>query len=84
MINARMIWKLIREHMPRKRWVSREEIYGIVELHGDLDGEDWRPPSSRSMMPRWKILVREVMANRLKRGRIRSQKKSEHTGNPAQ
>ncbi len=77
MITARTIWKIIREHTPKKRWVSRDELYNLVELHGKLDGEDWRPPSGHSRMPRWKVLVREVLANRLKKGKIRSQRRSD-------
>lgn len=68
--------------MPRKRWVSWEELCNLVELHGNLEGDDWRPPTSRSMMPRWKVLVRDVMANRLKRGRIRTEKRSDHSNAP--
>jgi len=74
MIAARKVWRIIREHTPKRQWLSWEEIYGIVEQHGNLDGEDWRPPTSRSTMPRWKILVRSVMVNRLKKGRFRSRK----------
>jgi hypothetical protein len=83
MITARTIWKIIRMHMPRKRWVSRDELYDLIELHGNLQGEDWKPPTARSMMPRWKVLVRDVMANRLKRGRIRSEKRSKHAQSPS-
>lgn len=83
MIAARSIWRIIRGHIPKSRWVSREEVYGIVELHGNLDADDWRPPSSRSKMPRWKILVRDVMANREKRGKIRARKRSNRLGDSA-
>ena len=76
MIARRQIWGIIQEHVPRNQWVSSEDIYAIVELHGNLDGED-RQRSSRSNTPRWKSRVRNALANRLKKGRIRSRKKSD-------
>jgi len=77
MIAARQVWGIIQGHVPRKKWVSSDDIYAIVELHGKLDKEDRKPLSSRSSIPRWKILVRNVLSNRVRRGRIRSRKSLE-------
>ena len=75
MIAARQVWGIIQGHVPRKQWVSSDDIYAIVELHGKLDDEDREPQSLRSSTPRWKTLVRNVLANRVKKGRIRSRKR---------
>ena len=75
MIAARQIWGIIQGHVPRKQWVSSRDIYAIVELHGKLDDEDRQPQSTRSMTPKWKTLVHNVLANRVKKGRIRSRKR---------
>jgi len=79
MIAARQVWGLIQGHVPRKQWVSSEDIYAIVELHGKLDNEDREPQSRGSSTPRWKTLVRNVLANRVKKGRIRSRKRQNRT-----
>jgi len=71
MISARMIWNILQRYVPRKRWVPSEDIYAIVALHGELEGIDLQPQSSRTKTPRWKVRVRNVLANRLKRGRVR-------------
>jgi hypothetical protein len=71
MISARMIWTILQRHAPRRQWIHSEDLYKIVALYGGLDGKDLQPQSSRSKSPRWRIRVRSVLANRLKRGRIR-------------
>ena len=76
MIAAGQVWGIIQGHVPRKQWVSSRDIYALVELYGGLDDEDRQPQSSRSITPRWKVLVREVLTNRLKRGKIRSRRRS--------
>ncbi len=75
MIAARQVWGIIQGHVPRKQWVPSQDIYAIVEMHGKLDDEDREPQSLRSSTPRWKTLVRNVLANRVKKGRIRSRKR---------
>ena len=35
------IWSCIRQFMPRRQWVSLQEIYGIVEERLTLDAEDF-------------------------------------------
>jgi hypothetical protein len=75
MIAARQVWGIIQGHVPRKQWVSSDDIYAIVELHGKLDDEDKEPQSPGSNMPRWKTLVRSVLTNRVRKGRIRSRKR---------
>jgi hypothetical protein len=79
MIAARQVWGIIEGHVPRKEWVSSEDICAMVELYGRLDEEDRQPQSPASNTPRWKIVVRNVLANRLKKGRIRSRKRGTRT-----
>lgn len=76
MIGARQVWGIIQGYVPRRQWVSSEDIYAIVELHGKLDEEDRAPETARSTRPRWKNLVRHVLAERVKKGRIRSRKRT--------
>ena len=78
MTAAHTIWGIIRGHVPREQWVSSEDIYAMVELHGHLDGEDRRPPTPLSKTPIWKIHVRNVLVNRLKKGKIRWREASNH------
>jgi len=71
MIAARTIWSILRRHVPRKQWVSSGDIYAIVETHGKLEGDDFRPASHRSKTPQWKTRVRSVLMNRIRKGRVR-------------
>ena len=82
MIASRHIWGIIQEHVPRNQWVSSEDIYAIVELHGNLDDAD-RQQSTRSNTPRWKSRVRNALAHRLNKGRIRSRRKMDRPDYPA-
>lgn len=75
MIAAQQVWGIIQGHVPRKQWVSSDDIYAIVESHAKLDEEDKEPQSPGSSTPRWKRLVRSVLNNRVKRGRIRSRRR---------
>jgi|WetSurMetagenome_2_1015567.scaffolds.fasta_scaffold54074_2 hypothetical protein len=75
MIAAQRVWGIIEGHVPRKQWVHSEEIYAMVELHGTLDEEDRQPQVPGSRTPKWKILVRDVLADRVKEGKIRSRKR---------
>ena len=75
MIAAQQVWGIIQGYVPRKQWVSSEEIYAIVEMHGKLDDQDREPKFSGSNTPRWKAIVRRVLANELKKGKVRSRKR---------
>lgn len=78
MIAAQEVWGIIQGHVPKRRWVSSVDICAMVELHGNLDEEDRKPQSPHSIMPRWKTLVRKVLSNALKSGKIRSRKRPGH------
>ena len=71
MIAEHTVWSILQGHMPREQWVSSKDIYAIVESHGHLDAEDRLPHSPRSKTPKWKTLVRNVLMNRLKNGKLR-------------
>jgi hypothetical protein len=75
MIAARQVWGIIHGHVPRKEWVPSGDIYAMVELYGNLDEEDRQPQSPGSNTSKWQALVRNVLANRLKKGKIRSRKR---------
>ena len=82
MIGARRIWCIIRGHASKKKWVSSKEIYDIVEQYGNLDSKDRLPQSPFSKTPQWKILVRNVLVNRLKKGKIRWREKTGEANDP--
>jgi hypothetical protein len=71
MITEHAIWSIIRGYVPRKQWVSSTDIYAMVERYGNLDEEDRQPQSAKSRSPKWKTLVRNVLADRAKSGKIR-------------
>ena len=75
MIAAQQVWGIIQGHVPRKQWVSSAEIYAIVETHGKLGDDDREPQSPGSNLPKWKMLVRNVLANRVRKGRIRTRRR---------
>ncbi|HEV8538879.1 MAG TPA: hypothetical protein VGR15_08180 [Bacteroidota bacterium] len=76
MIAETTVWSILQGHMPRKRWVSSKDIYAIVEQYGDLKEEDLQPRSPRCRTPQWKTLVRNVLMNRWKNGKLRWRKGS--------
>ena len=78
MIEARQVWNIIQGHVPKKEWVPSEKVYTIVELYGELDEEDRRAQSPESITPRWKVVVRDVLAKLLREGRVRSRKRPHH------
>lgn len=78
MIADNTVWGILQGHMPRQRWVSSKDIYAIVELYGDLGEEDRSPHSPQSKTPKWKTLVRNVLVKRLKNGKLRWRKGTDH------
>ena len=71
MIRNSTIWHVIKQYAPKRQWVTSEEIYDIVESHTKLDGEDVAPQSPNSTIPKWKLLVRNVLVNRVQKGKLR-------------
>jgi hypothetical protein len=43
MLHSNDIWKIIKQHMPRDRWLKLWDIYEIVERHVDFDDDDLKP-----------------------------------------
>ena len=70
MIHSQEIWDIILMYMPRRQWISLNDIYHIVETYGNLDTEDFEPQSPTSDIPKWKRNVRNVLQNRKKTGKI--------------
>ena len=61
MIHASEIWEIIEEKMPRGRWIALQEIYRLVENHGNLDSDDYESEFDESSVPKWKRNVRNVL-----------------------
>lgn len=70
MIHPGTVWSILQRHIPKRQWVSAQDVYTVIESYATLDGEDQRPQSPLSKIPRWKILVRNVLVNREKKGKI--------------
>ena len=74
MIRNSTIWHVIKQYAPKRQWVTSAEIYNIVESHTTLDIEDTAPQSPMSNIPKWKLLVRNVLVNRVQKGKLRWEK----------
>jgi hypothetical protein len=77
MTNDAMIWATLRTHLPRRTWVSIEEIYGIVQQNVILDAEDLG--YSRVLQPgspRWKRNVRRLLRSKRREGTLMSRASS--------
>lgn len=70
MIHIPEIWDIILMYMPRRQWISLNDIYHIVETYGNLDTEDFEPQSPTSDIPKWKRNVRNVLYYRKETGEI--------------
>jgi len=71
MIRSQQVFVILDKYMPRKRWVTCQEVYQIVEAHSAIDASDRTIPPPLSKTPKWKIVVRDVLLQWLKEGRIR-------------
>ncbi|MDW7776261.1 MAG: hypothetical protein SCH39_08015 [Methanosarcinales archaeon] len=70
MIRLPEIWDIILMYMPRRQWISLNDIYHMVETYGNLDTEDFEPQSPTSDIPKWKRNVRNVLQYRKKTSEI--------------
>lgn len=70
MIRLPEIWDIILMYMPRRQWISLNDIYHMVETYGNLDTEDFEPQSPTSDIPKWKRNVRNVLQYRKNTGEI--------------
>jgi hypothetical protein len=64
------LWGVLTRHAPKKRWVSTNEIYSIVESHLTLDNDDLRVRDSQP--PKWKLNIRRLLQDMKKAGRIQA------------
>lgn len=64
------IWKCIKERLPRRRWIPLVDIYSLVKDELVLDREDHEPQSPKSLVPKWKRNVRNVLQYRKVTGDI--------------
>ena len=71
MTRTSTIWHVIKQYVPKQQWISSKEIYDIVETHTTLDPEDISPQSPMSHTPKWKLLVRNVLVDRVRKGKLR-------------
>jgi hypothetical protein len=70
MLRLPEILDVIRMNLSKEIWTSLEEIYRIIELNTNLDGEDYEPQAPGSDIPKWKRNVRNVLQYRKKTGEI--------------
>jgi hypothetical protein len=69
------IWSILRYHAPKKRWISMDEIFAIIESHVVFDFEDMEIVNPSLGNPRWKHNVRHLLKLKKERGIIRTRKK---------
>ena len=71
MIRTSTISYIIQKYIPKRVWVSSEDIYDLVESHAKLDKEDLKTQSPKSHTPKWKLLVRNVLVERIHNGKLK-------------
>ena len=69
------IWRALQEHLPKKTWISLEEILTTVHTRLFLDEEDLKPARSHSGTPRWESNVRRLLRMKTQAGSVRSRRK---------
>ena len=67
------IWNIMREHLPRRQWISISEIFAIVESRSDLDKEDLALNCFR--VPKWRLTVRRALMEKKRAGSIQGRKR---------
>lgn len=72
MTNDTTLWATLRKHVPRRKWVSLQEIYQIVQRNVALDAEDLGCRSTHPASPRWKRNVRRLLHAKRHDGTLKS------------
>ncbi|HEX8207577.1 MAG TPA: hypothetical protein VF587_16055 [Solirubrobacteraceae bacterium] len=54
-------------HMKRDAWLTLDDLYRLVEEHGDLTPADWEPDAPNSSGIRWRRNIRNVLQRRKSR-----------------
>jgi hypothetical protein len=67
------MWNIMRDHVPRKRWLSIGEIFSIVESRSTLDKDDLEVNAMN--FPRWKMNVCRTLMEKKKTGDVRGRKR---------
>jgi hypothetical protein len=60
----------MRNNIPKREWMSLQDIYRIIEEKMTLDREDYEWQSPTSTVPKWKRNVRNVLQYRKKTGAV--------------
>jgi hypothetical protein len=69
------IWRALQKYLPKKTWISLEEILTTVHTRIFLDEEDLDRASSHSGTPRWEANVRRLLRVKTRMGSVRSRRK---------
>jgi len=70
MLHTKQIWKIIKNNMPKEKWIPITDIYQLVEDKRMFDKEGFLPQSPVSSIPKWKRNVRCVLQYRKGRKEI--------------
>lgn len=70
MIRAYKIRRIMNVHIPKNQWISLDNIYLLMEGHGNLDIDDSKYSAPGNMEPKWKRNVRNVLQADKKVGKI--------------
>ena len=58
------MWDIIKEKLPRNQVVGLQQIYSLVERHIKLTPDDWLPSAKKTVDPRWKRNIRNILQYR--------------------
>jgi hypothetical protein len=75
MTDSVVIWQTIKKYVPRKTWLSKAEVYAIVEDHAVFDREDLEPSRYPALLPRWKANVCRVLKAKETAGEVFARRK---------
>lgn len=64
------LWQLISRKLSSHQWTSLAELYSVVESSGVLDAEDQLPQGPRSIGPKWKRNVRNLLHHKKGTGEV--------------
>jgi hypothetical protein len=62
------IWKALREHLPRGRWIPLAEILATIRTRLLLDPEDLVRSSRGSRRLHWEVNVRRLLRLKMRTG----------------
>lgn len=70
MLNSKIAWQVLIQKAPAGQWLSLDQVYDIVEAAVELDDADRAGVSAKSVSPRWKRTVRNLLQRKKTLGEV--------------